>query len=99
MTELQFVKDGLQRAASEGDLVTAQDYADRVRRLLDQLSTAAVRCDCPPARDKFSAAAAAARRAAEQEQRRDLRTAVADTRTLFDEAYEAFKNCRASTEK
>ncbi|MBL8472370.1 MAG: hypothetical protein KF778_17245 [Rhodocyclaceae bacterium] len=98
MVELQFVKDGLQRASIEGDLTTAQDYSDRVRRLLKQLSIAAERCNCAPASEKFDDAARIARDAAEQENRRELRSAIAQCRQTFDEAFERLRACRDAAE-
>ncbi|MCK7481385.1 MAG: hypothetical protein M0C28_32505 [Candidatus Moduliflexus flocculans] len=48
----QFAREDLRRAATEGDLATAQDFADRARRGLDRLAGVAARCACAPAQAK-----------------------------------------------
>lgn len=90
---VQFVRDDLQRAASEGDLPTAQDYADRARREFDHLAGLATRCGCVGAVAKFEDAARQIRRAQDAESRRDLREVIGATRPIFDAALLQLQEC------
>lgn len=92
--QLQFVRDDLQRAANEGDLASAQDYADRARRRFDNLATLATRCECPSAASKFEEAATDMRHAQDAESRKDLRSAASEARTRFEAAQAQLQNCR-----
>jgi hypothetical protein len=92
--QLQFARDDLQRAATEGDLPSAQDYADRARRRFDNLATLATRCECPSAASKFEEATADMRRAQEAESRKDLREAASSARTRFEAAQAQLQSCR-----
>lgn len=92
--QLQFAREDLQRAANEGDLASAQDYADRARRRFDNLATLAARCDCPSAASKFEAAAAGMRRAQDAESRKELRETAIEARALFEAAQTQLQSCR-----
>lgn len=90
---IQFAREDLQRAANEGDLPTAQDYADRARREFDHLATSASRCGCRLATTKFEEAATQIRRTQEAESRKDLREVIARTRPLFEAALAELREC------
>jgi hypothetical protein len=92
---VQFARDNLRRAASEGDLPTAQDYADRARRQMEQLARGAERCGCPVAQPVFEAAAAELRKARDAESRRQVRDIVARVQPRFEEAMAALRACAA----
>lgn len=92
--QLQFARDDLQRATNEGDLASAQDYADRARRRFDNLAALAARCDCPSAASKFEEAAAGMRRAQDAESRKELRETATGARTLFEAAQTQLQSCR-----
>lgn len=92
--QLQFVRDDLQRATNEGDLASAQDYADRARRGFDHLAALAGRCDCPPAASKFEEAAVGIRRAQDADSRKDLREIINDAKAAFDTAQGRLQDCR-----
>ena len=89
----QFARDDLRRAVVEGDLATAQDFADRARRGLDQLAGVAARCACAPAQSKFEAASAQVRRARDLESRRELRQVVTGAVPMFDDAMLELRHC------
>jgi len=89
----QFAREDLRRAVTEGDLATAQDFADRARRGLDQLAGVAARCACAPAQSKFEAASAQVRRARDAESRRELRDVVTGAAPMFDDAMLELRNC------
>ncbi len=92
---IQFARDNLRRAASEGDLPTAQDYADRARRQLEQLARGAERCGCAPAQPRFEAAAAQLRKARDAESRRQVRDIVGRVLPQFEEAMAVLRGCAA----
>jgi hypothetical protein len=89
----QFAREDLRRAATEGDLATAQDFADRARRGLDQLAGVATRCACAPAQAKFEAASAQVRHARDAESRRELRDVITGAVPMFDGAMLELRNC------
>ena len=92
--QLQFARDDMQRAGSEGDLASAQDYADRARRGSDHLAALSTRCDCAPAAAKFEETAAALRRAQDVDSRKDLREVVSGAKALFQAAQTQLQECR-----
>lgn len=89
----QFARDNLRRATAEGDLATAQDYADRARRQMEQLARGAERCGCTSAQPHFAAAAAELRKARDAESRRQLREVVGRAQPLFDGAMSDLRGC------
>jgi hypothetical protein len=89
----QFAREDLRRAVSEGDLATAQDYADRARRGLDQLAGVATRCGCAVAQAKFEATSAQVRHARDAESRRELRDVITAAVPMFDDAMMELRNC------
>lgn len=91
--QLQFARDDLQRAATEGDLASALDYADRARRRFDSLATQAARCECPPAAAKFEEAAVGMRRAQNAESRKELREVTSGAKTTFEAAQAQLQDC------
>lgn len=91
--QVQFARDNLQRAAIEGDLASAQDFADRARREFDNLAGQATRCGCAPAVAKFAEAAAHIRRTQEAESRQALREIVVSARSLFEAALAVMQDC------
>lgn len=90
---VQIARDNLRRAASEGDLATAQDYADRARRQMEQLARGAERCGCDAAKPLFETAAAELRKARDSESRRDLRDAVGRMLPRFEAALDTLRRC------
>lgn len=92
--QLQFARDDLQRAAGEGDLASAQDFADRARREFDQLAALAIRCGCPPAASAFEEANVRIRRAQEAESRKDLREIINNAKATFEGALPQLESCR-----
>ena len=89
----QITRENLQRAATDGDFPTAQDYSDRGRRNLDQLAATAGRCDCPAAQSRFEAAATVMRRTPDTENRKDLRAVVTQATATFDDGMGKLKEC------
>ena len=89
----QFAREDLRRAVTEGDLATAQDYADRARRGLDQLAGVATRCGCAVAQAKFEATSAQVRHARDAESRRELRDVITAAVPMFDDAMMELRNC------
>lgn len=92
--QLQFARDDMQRAGNEGDLASAQDYADRARRGSDHLAALATRCECAPAAAKFEETAAALRRAQDVDSRKDLRDVINGAKSLFQAAQAQLQECR-----
>lgn len=92
--QIQYARDDLQRAFTEGDLASAQDYADRARRRFDNLAVQAARCECPPAAARFEEAAAGLRRAQEAESRKELREVAAGAKAMFEAAQAQLEGCR-----
>lgn len=92
--QLQFARDDLQRAASEGDLASAQDFADRARREFDQLASLSIRCGCRPAASIFEDASVRIRQAQDAESRKDLREIINSAKTTFDGAQPQLEACR-----
>ncbi|MBS1191669.1 MAG: hypothetical protein H6R10_3461 [Rhodocyclaceae bacterium] len=93
-SQVQFARDDLQRAASEGDLASAQDFADRARREFNHLATLAGGCGCGPAEAKFDAVASEVRHAQDAESRKELRETIGRAKALFDEAQALLRECR-----
>lgn len=91
--QLQFARDNLQRAASEADVPTAHDYADRARREFDHLAALAGRCGCPAAQAKFAQAAALIRPVQDAETRREVRELLARVRPLFEAGQLELREC------
>jgi ATP/maltotriose-dependent transcriptional regulator MalT len=89
----QFVQANFQRIAIEGDLASAQDFADRARRGLDQLASEARRCGCEAAQTRFEAAAAQMRLARSAESRKALREVTQQAVTQFDAAMAEQRKC------
>lgn len=92
--QLQFARDDLQRAATEGDLASAQDFADRARREFDHLATLANRCGCPPAATQFEDLARRVRQTQDAESRKDLRDMINATKPLLEAALGQLQDCR-----
>lgn len=92
-SQSQIAREDLHRAAVDGDFPTAQDYADRGRREMDQLTVSADRCACPAARAYFEAASKLARESLEVDNRRDLRLLVGQAERAFEEAMTRLKEC------
>lgn len=90
---VQFARDNMQRAASEGDLPTALDYAERARRQFDHLAELSTRCGCDAAADKFEEAAKRIRPAQEADSRKALREVVGATRPSFDAGMQLLQEC------
>lgn len=90
---VQFARDDLQRAATEGDLPTALDYADRARREFNHLADLATRCGCSAAIEKFEAAAKQIRAAQDADSRKGLREVVGGTKPIFDAALQQLQEC------
>lgn len=90
---VQFARDDLQRAAGEGDLPTAQDYADRARREFNHLAELSMRCGCSAAASAFGQAAEQIRPAQDADSRRALREVVGVTRPAFDAALAQLRAC------
>lgn len=88
-----FVQANFQRIAKEGDLASAQDFADRARRGLDQLATEARRCGCEAAQTSFEAAAAQMRLARSAESRKALREVTDRAAAQFDAAMAEQRKC------
>lgn len=89
----QFVQANFQRIAIEGDIATAQDFADRARRGLDQLASEARRCGCEAAQTNFEEAAARMRLARSAESRKNLREVTQQAVTQFDAAMAEQRKC------
>lgn len=90
---VQFARDDLQRAATEGDLPTALDYADRARREFNHLADLATRCGCTAAVEKFEAAAKQIRAAQDADSRKSLREVIGATKPIFDAALQQLQEC------
>lgn len=93
MPQINFVQDNLHRVTIEGDLATAQDFADRARRQLDQLAGSARRCGCPPAQAKFEELVLELRRAQRLDNRKELRELAARAKLGFKDGVESLKTC------
>lgn len=93
MPQINFVQDNLHRVTIEGDLATAQDFADRARRQLDQLAGSARRCGCPPAQAKFEELVLELRRAQRLDNRKELRELAARVKLGFKDGVESLKTC------
>jgi hypothetical protein len=93
LPQVAFVQENLQRAATEGDLPTAQDFADRSRRQMDQLAGAARRCGCATAQTKFEELTLELRRAQGIEARKELRELIGRTKLGVGDAVAALKSC------
>lgn len=92
--QLQFARDDLQRAVSEGDLASAQDFAERARREFDQLATLATRCGCPPAATQFEGLARHVRQIQDAESRKELREMINAAKPLLEAALGQLQDCR-----
>lgn len=92
-SQSQITRENLLRASMDGDFPTAQDYADRGRRNLDQLAATAGRCDCPAAQARFEAAAGVARRALDTDNRKDLRAVATQAIAAFEDGMAKLKEC------
>lgn len=92
-SQSQITRENLLRASMDGDFPTAQDYADRGRRNLDQLAASAGRCDCPAAQARFEAAAGVARQSLDADNRKDLRAIVTRAVTAFEDGMGKLKEC------
>ena len=89
----QITREYLLRASKDGDLPTAQDYADRSRRNLDQLAAGSGRCGCPAAQSRFEAAAGIARLSLDADNRKDLRASITQAITGFEDGMGKLKDC------
>lgn len=94
-TQAQMVQANFQRIAKEGDFASAQDYAERARRGLDQLGAQARRCGCDAAQAGFEAAAKAMRAARLAESRKALRDVAERVAKQFDDAMAEQRKCGA----
>lgn len=94
-TQAQMVEANYQRIAKEGDFASAQDFAERARRGLDQLAAQARRCGCEAAQQGFEAAAKEMRRARTAESRKALREIAVRSASLFDGAMREQRRCAA----
>ena len=94
-TQAQMVRANFQRVAKEGDFASAQDYAERAQRGLDQLAAQARRCECGAAQIGFETAAREIRRAKLAESRKALREIVERATPLFDAAMVEQRKCAA----
>ncbi len=92
-SQSQITRENLLRASKDGDFPTAQDYADRSRRNLDQLAAGSGRCGCPAAQTRFEAAAGIARLALDADKRQDLRTSITQAITAFEDGMGKLKEC------
>ena len=92
--QLQFARDDLQRAANEGDLASAQDFADRARREFDHLATLADRCGCSPAATQFEGLARQIRQTQDAESRKELREMINAAKPLLEAALGQLQDCR-----
>jgi hypothetical protein len=90
---VQFARDDLQRAATEGDLPTAQDYADRTRREFNHLAELSTRCGCTDAAAQFEAAAKQIRPAVGAESRRALRDIAVAVKPVLDAGLAKLQEC------
>jgi len=92
-TQAQLVQGNFQRVATEGDFVTARDYAERTWRGLDQLVAQARRCGCMAAQAGFEAAASEMRRTKATDSRVALRAVADKAFALFDGAMAEQRKC------
>lgn len=90
---VQFARDNVQRAATEGDLPTALDYADRARREFNHLADLSTRCGCTAATERFEEAAKLIRPAQDADSRRALREVIANAKPAFDAGLDQLREC------
>lgn len=90
---VQFARDNLQRVATEGDLPTALDYADRARREFNHLAELATRCGCTAAAERFTEAAKLIRPAQDADSRRALREVAAATKPALEAGLAQLREC------
>lgn len=92
---INYLREDLRRAAIEGDVPTALDFADRGRRELDQLALAAGRCGCTVAQQGFEATSRQLKKLALTEVRAELRAGVKAVQTGSEQAVSLWKACGA----
>ncbi|MBL8493846.1 MAG: hypothetical protein KAX84_08780 [Burkholderiales bacterium] len=92
-TQAQMVQANFQRIAKEGDFASAQDYAERARRGLDQLGAQARRCGCESAQAGFEDAAREMRQARLAESRAALRQVAERAAARFEAAMALQRAC------
>lgn len=92
-SQASMVLANFQRVLKEGDFASAQDYAERSQRGLDQLANQARRCGCEPARTGFESAAAEMRTARFADSRKALHAVVERATVTFDRAMAEQRRC------
>jgi Xaa-Pro aminopeptidase len=95
-TQAQMVQANFQRIAKEGDFASAQDYAERARRGLDQLGAQARRCGCESAQTGFEDAAREMRKTRLAESRAALRQVAERASAAFEAAMVLQRVCGGS---
>lgn len=91
--QAQMVQANFQRVAKEGDLVSAQDYAERTQRGLEQLAAQARRCGCDAAQRRFEEAAGEMRRAKASDSRKAMSEVATHAAATFDSGMAEQRKC------